>query len=134
MEMLKDPVAIGIYLGLPFGKLLGIWGGVFIMTKLLPLRLGQGLRLGDIAGISLVAGVGFTVSLLIATLSFEPGDPHGAHARVAVILGSVLALALGGIMLRMRAKAHQGADTIDETKPSQDARGHGSDDDRHWIP
>lgn len=103
-QMLADPVAMGIYFGLPFGKMLGIFGGVFIMIKVLRLRLGESVYLPDIFAVSLVAGIGFTVSLLIATLSFPAADPHEAHARVAVILGSLIAAVLGGIALRLRAK------------------------------
>lgn len=103
-QMITDPVAMGIYLGLPFGKMIGIFGGVFVMIKLLRLRLGDGVGLPDIFAVSLVAGIGFTVSLLIATLSFPANDPHEAHARVAVILGSLIAMILGGIALRVRAK------------------------------
>lgn len=102
--MLSDPVAMGIYLGLPFGKLIGIFGGVVLMIKVFRLRLGNGVDLPDIFAVSFVAGIGFTVSLLIATLSFEHTDPTGAHARVAVILGSVIALILGAVFLRLRAR------------------------------
>ena len=103
-QMLADPVAMGIYFGLPFGKMLGIFGGVFIMIKVLRLRLGESVYLPDIFAVSLVAGIGFTLSFLIATLSFPAADPHEAHARVAVILGSLIAAVLGGIALRLRAK------------------------------
>lgn len=117
-KMLADPVAMGIYLGLPFGKLLGIFGGVVLLIKLFRLRLGNGVDLPDIFAVSFVAGIGFTVSLLIATLSFDHADPHGAHARVAVILGSVIALILGAMFLRIRARhriRHAGADfTLEE--------------------
>ena len=102
-KMLTDPVGMGVYLGLPIGKFIGISGGVWIMIKIFKLRLGNGVDLKDIYGVSIVAGVGFTVSLLIATLSFDATDPHGAHARVAVILGSVISVIIGGLVLRMRA-------------------------------
>lgn len=101
-SMLTDPVAMGIYLGLPLGKCLGIFGGVFIMVKLFKLKLGNGIDLADIFPISFVAGVGFTVSLLIAYLSYDAADPHEPHARVAVIVGSLLAALLGAIFLRLR--------------------------------
>ena len=104
--MLADPVAIGIYLGLPVGKYIGIFGGVALMIGVFRLRLGEGLRLRDIGAVSLVAGVGFTVSLLIAQLSFSPTDPHEAHARVAVLLGSLIAALVGGLALRFRSRHH----------------------------
>ncbi|MFT3944666.1 MAG: Na+/H+ antiporter NhaA [Ancrocorticia sp.] len=102
LGMLGDPVAIGIYLGLPLGKLIGISGGVWLMIRFFKLKLGDRLSIKDIIPVSLVAGIGFTVSLLIAQLSFAPTDPHEAHARVAVILGSFLAVIAGAIALRMR--------------------------------
>ena len=102
LGMLSDPVAMGIYLGLPVGKLIGISGGVWIMIRFFKLKLGENLSIKDIIPVSLVAGIGFTVSLLIAQLSFDPTDPHEAHARVAVILGSLLAVIFGAITLRMR--------------------------------
>ncbi|WP_052436702.1 Na+/H+ antiporter NhaA [Georgenia sp. SUBG003] len=101
--MLADPVAVGVYVGLPLGKLLGIWGGVALLTKLTRLRLGSGIDLADIFPVAMVAGIGFTVSLLIASLSFDPSDPASAHARVAVLLGSLIAAVLGAILLRLRA-------------------------------
>lgn len=103
-SLLADPVAIAIYVALPFGKCLGIWGGSVLMTKVFRLKLGKGLHLADIFAVSFIAGVGFTVSLLIASLSFPADDPHSAHARVAVILGSLLAMVLGAIALRLRAR------------------------------
>lgn len=102
--LLADPVAVGVYVGLPLGKFLGIWGGVALMTRLTRLRLGDGLSLADIAPISIVAGIGFTVSLLIATLSFDADDPLSAHARVAVLLGSLISAVLGALALRLRAR------------------------------
>jgi len=102
--MLVNPVAVGLYLALPFGKFLGIWGGTALVTKLFGLRLGKGLHLADIAAVSFIAGVGFTVSLLIASLSFAPDHPYAGYARIAVILGSLLSAVLGAIALRVRAR------------------------------
>lgn len=105
VEMLADPVALGVYLGLPLGKLLGIFGGVALLVGVFRLKLEEGMTLGDIAPVSLVAGIGFTVSLLIASLSFPADDPHSGHARVAVIVGSLIAAVLGALALRLRAAA-----------------------------
>lgn len=105
LGMLWDPVAAGIYLGLPLGKLIGISGGVWVMVRFFRLKLGDGLTMADIVPVSLVAGIGFTVSLLIAQLSFAPTDPHEAHARVAVILGSFLAVIFGAVALKLRQAA-----------------------------
>ncbi|MFY9262422.1 MAG: Na+/H+ antiporter NhaA [Actinomycetaceae bacterium] len=103
---LADPVAQGIYLGLPVGKVIGIFGGTFIMVKFLKLKLGEGMRLADVFAVSFVAGIGFTVSLLIATLSFisyPADDPTGPNARLAVILGTAISLVFGAIALRIES-------------------------------
>jgi NhaA family Na+:H+ antiporter len=107
-QMLQDPLAIGVYLGLPLGKFLGIFGGVVLLVTVFRLRLDGGITLADIAPVSFVAGIGFTVSLLIASLSFPADDPHSGHARVAVIVGSLIAAVLGAIALRLRARRRMG--------------------------
>lgn len=106
MAMLTDPAAIGIYLGLPIGKTIGITLGVILLVYVFKLKLGKGLSIPDIMAVSMVSGIGFTVSLLIATLSFAADDPAGPHARVAVLLGTLISLILGAILLRWRAAWH----------------------------
>lgn len=102
-EVLGDPIAIGVIAGLVVGKVLGIWGGVAILTKVTPLRLGHGVDLADLLGVAMLAGIGFTVSLLIAELSFG-ATPAGDHAKFAVLLGSLISAVLGGLTLRARAR------------------------------
>lgn len=102
-SMLSDPIAIGVYLGLPIGKMIGITGSVFVMIKVFRLRLGKSLQIKDILPISLIAGIGFTVSLLIATLSYDASSAYGAHARVAVLVGTLISVVVGGIATKMRA-------------------------------
>ncbi|MDO5726985.1 MAG: Na+/H+ antiporter NhaA [Bowdeniella nasicola] len=102
-EILFDPVAFGIMLALPLGKLLGIWGGTAMLVKTTRLRLSGGVDLVDLVGVSLLGGIGFTVSLLIAGLSF--GDsPETDHAKIGVILGSLIAAMLGAYALRRRTQ------------------------------
>lgn len=96
-----DPVAFGIIMALPFGKLIGIWGGTAVLVKITRLRLSGGVNLVDLVGVSLLGGIGFTVSLLIAGLSF--GDsPETDHAKIGVIVGSLLAAVLGAWALHRR--------------------------------
>lgn len=103
VAMLVDPISVGIYLALPLGKFIGITGSVIVMIKICKLRLGQSLKIADIVPISLIAGIGFTVSLLIATLSYDPTSPYGSHARVAVLVGTLLSIIFGGIAANLRA-------------------------------
>lgn len=103
-EALSHPVSIGVMAGLVLGKPLGIWGGVALLTRFTRLRLGAGVTLADLLGVSMLAGIGFTVSLLIANLSFAEPDV-GGYASLAVIVGSVCSAVLGGFVLRLRARA-----------------------------
>lgn len=107
LAMLTDPAALGIYLGLPLGKMIGITGGVALLVYVFKLKLGKNLYMGDINAVAFVAGIGFTVSLLIATLSFPDHDPSGPHARVAVLLGTLISLVIGAFFLRGRALWHR---------------------------
>ncbi|NLW14428.1 MAG: Na+/H+ antiporter NhaA, partial [Trueperella sp.] len=79
---------------------------VILLVYVFKLKLGKGLSIPDIMAVSMVSGIGFTVSLLIATLSFAADDPAGPHARVAVLLGTFISLVLGAILLRWRAAWH----------------------------
>ncbi|WIK63728.1 Na+/H+ antiporter NhaA [Gleimia hominis] len=105
-ETLVDPVALGVLFGLPIGKLLGIAGSVFILTKFTRLRLGAGVDQGDINAIALLAGIGFTVALLVAGLAFPEGSTHIPHAKLGVMLGTASAAIFGGYAVHRRAKLH----------------------------
>lgn len=108
-QVLGDPVAIGIYLGLPLGKILGIWGSVVLLTRFTRLRLGHGVDSADVLALSAIAGIGFTVSLLIAGLAFD-GGATADHARAAVILGTMASAVLGAGLLQHRVRQpHRGA-------------------------
>ncbi|MDO5701093.1 MAG: Na+/H+ antiporter NhaA [Bowdeniella nasicola] len=100
-DVIFDPVALGVMLALPFGKLLGIWGGTAMLVSTTRLRLGGGVDLADLVGVAFLGGIGFTVSLLIAGLSFGE-SPHTDHAKIGVILGSLIAAILGALALRRR--------------------------------
>lgn len=105
-DVFTHPVALAIYLALPVGKFIGIWGGTVLLTKVFRLRLGKGLLLADIAAVSLIAGIGFTVSLLIAQLSFDQSLDVAGYSRVAVIIGTLLSAVLGSIAVHIRSLAH----------------------------
>lgn len=99
---LADPVALGIVAALVAGKTLGVFGTTYVLTKTTRAKLDDGLAWIDVAGLALLAGVGFTVSLLIAELSFGPGSAHDDHAKVAILSGSLIAALLASVVLRLR--------------------------------
>jgi NhaA family Na+:H+ antiporter len=99
---LRDPVTIGIVVALVLGKPVGILATTWLVAKFTRARLDPSLRWVDLLGMGLLAGIGFTVSLLVAELSFSAGTPEHDHAKVAVLTASVLAALLAAIVLRLR--------------------------------
>ena len=121
---LADPVALGIVAALVAGKTVGVFGTTFLITKTTRARLDDGLAWIDVAGLALLAGVGFTVSLLIAELSFGSGSAHDDHAKVAILTGSLAAALLATVVLRLRNRHYR---TLEEAE-KRDADGDGVPD------
>ena len=101
-----DPAAQGVALGLIFGKPIGILIATFLLVKLTGANLDPSVRWPDLAAVAVVAGVGFTVSLLIGELSFDATSPHSAHVKAAVLIGSLTSAAIGGLLLTWRTRVH----------------------------
>ncbi|PBB09314.1 Na+/H+ antiporter NhaA [Kocuria sp. WRN011] len=97
-----DPVALGIVAGLLIGKPVGIFGAAWLMDRFSPAEKDKDYTWFDLFGMSFVAGIGFTVSLLVAELSFGIGSPHNDHAKVGILFGSMLAAIIGGSLLLAR--------------------------------
>ncbi len=104
---LSDPVAIGVMAGLVVGKAVGVFGGTFLTVRFSRADLDENLSWIDIFGISLLAGIGFTVSLLIGGLAFGAGSPQDDHVKVAVLVASTAAAVLAGILLKLRDRHYR---------------------------
>lgn len=104
---LSDPVALGIVAALVAGKAIGVFGATYVVTKTTRAKLDDGLKWIDVAGLSILAGVGFTVSLLIAELSFGAGSVHDDHAKVAILAGSLTASAIAAVVLKARNRHYR---------------------------
>lgn len=104
---LTDPIAVGVVAGLVVGKTVGVFGSTVLVARFTKARLGEDLHWLDILGISLLAGIGFTVSLLIGELSYPREDPGSTAVKVAVLCGSVVAAVLASILLRLRNRSHR---------------------------
>ena len=107
LDAWQSTVALGIIVGLVGGKILGIVGTSFVLTKLTSARLDPSLRWPDMLGMAAVAGIGFTVSLLVSELSFTAGDPIYDAAKVGVLTASALAAVLGAAILVPRNAMHR---------------------------
>ncbi|MDQ0734066.1 Na+/H+ antiporter NhaA [Arthrobacter agilis] len=115
-----DPVAVGIVLALVVGKPVGILGTTWLVTKLTRASLDRSLKWIDVFGVSLLAGIGFTVSLLVAELSFGQGSIHDDHAKVGILTASLLAALLASSVLVLRNRRYRAAEEADAVDADQD--------------
>lgn len=102
-----DPVTLGIVLGLVLGKPIGILLTTWAITKTTRATMDPDLRWVDLFGVGLLAGVGFTVSLLVNDLSFAQGSAENDHAKVAILAASLIAALLATLILRSRNKRYR---------------------------
>ena len=101
---LLQPVVLAVVVALVAGKVAGVLGTVALVTRWTPLRLPRGVGLRDLLPVGLLAGIGFTVALLVSELSYGPTSERTAGAKVAVLLASALAAGAGAVTLRTDAR------------------------------
>ncbi len=104
---LFTPLPLGIALGLFLGKQIGICGAVWLAVRAGLARLPEGVNWMQIYGVSLLAGIGFTMSLFIGSLAFSDAE-HAAMVRIGVIFGSLLSGVGGFVILRFAVRAGPG--------------------------
>ncbi|WP_314096371.1 Na+/H+ antiporter NhaA [Microbacterium foliorum] len=100
---LTDPIAIGIIVGLVAGKPIGILVTTFLLSRIPALRLDETLRWPDLTGMAFIAGIGFTVSLLVGELAYGASSVADEHVKIGVLLGSLIAAVIGGSILATRS-------------------------------
>lgn len=96
--------------GLLFGKIIGILGFSWLAIRITPACRPRGLSWRDMAAVSMLGGVGFTVSLLIAELSLRDQPEVLDSAKAAVLLASAAASLIGAAMLVRRGRVHSALD------------------------
>ena len=107
VNLLFSPVSVGIIVALVVGKTVGVVVATWLITLLPGLSLPRGMARIDLVGIALLAGIGFTVSLLIGELSFGLGTVFGDEAKLGILVGSVLAALLAAIILGGRNRYYR---------------------------
>jgi NhaA family Na+:H+ antiporter len=100
-------VALGIVIGLVAGKFVGVFATTWLVARFTRAALDSGLRWVDVAGLAVLAGIGFTVSLLIGELAYGPESVRDEHVKVGVLTGSLLAAALASVVLRSRNRSYR---------------------------
>jgi NhaA family Na+:H+ antiporter len=98
-DMLLHPASLGIALGLVLGKAAGVFGAGMLLAKLGLARLPEGSSWAAFLGVSVLAGIGFTMSMFIGTLAFEDAADYAAEVRIGVLAGSVTAAVCGALLL-----------------------------------
>ncbi|WP_323097575.1 Na+/H+ antiporter NhaA [Intrasporangium sp. YIM S08009] len=104
---LTDAAAIGVVVGLVVGKTAGVLGGTWAVARFTRAELDPDLSWTDVLGLSVLAGVGFTVSLLVSELAFGAGTPRDDHVKLAVLTGSLLAALMATVVLRLRNRHYR---------------------------
>jgi NhaA family Na+:H+ antiporter len=101
---LTHPVAFGVIAGLVIGKPVGVFCTTYLLARFTHASLDEDLAWRDVLGLALLAGIGFTVSLLIGELAFEGNPAADADVKIAVLTGSVAAGVLAaGVLLSRNA-------------------------------
>ena len=111
---LTSPVSVGVFLGLVLGKPLGVLVGSSLASRSGLGRLADDLGWGDMAGIGMTAGVGFTVALFIAELAFPSGTLLD-EAKIGILAASLVAGTVGYVILRVAPSPR--VDRPDDTVP-----------------
>ncbi|MEU7023432.1 Na+/H+ antiporter NhaA [Streptomyces sp. NPDC046203] len=106
-DVFTQPVTLGVLLGLVAGKAFGIFGGTWLTTRFTRAELNPDLRWPDVFALATLAGIGFTVSLLIDELAFAGDATLTDEVKASILIGSLIAAVLASILLKMRVRHYQ---------------------------
>jgi NhaA family Na+:H+ antiporter len=101
-DVFTERPSLGIMIGLIAGKVVGIFGGTYLIARFTRAQLSDDLTWSDVFGMSMLAGIGFTVSLLISELAFADDHALTEQAKAAVLVGSLLSAGAASVVLRIR--------------------------------
>ena len=124
---LTKPLPLGIIVGLFVGKQVGIFLFTWVAVKARVSPMPGGARASQVYGVAVVAGIGFTVALFVATLAFAAEPELLTEAKLGILLGSLLSAVVGYLLLRLRPRRlPQGRDPAHmSVLPSPSGRGTG---------
>ncbi|MFF9041562.1 Na+/H+ antiporter NhaA [Streptomyces sp. NPDC014892] len=106
-KVFTQPETLGVVLGLVVGKAVGIFGGTWLTARFTRASLSEDLSWPDVFAVSSLAGIGFTVSLLIGELAFENDEVLTDGVKAAVLTGSLVAAVLATVLLKLRNAKYQ---------------------------
>ncbi|MFI5757993.1 Na+/H+ antiporter NhaA [Streptomyces sp. NPDC051569] len=120
-QVFTRPETLGVVLGLVVGKAVGIFGGTWLAARFTKAQLNSDLVWADIFAVATLAGIGFTVSLLIGELAFTTDASLTDEVKAAVLIGSAIATVLAGFLLKLRV--HHYRALCDEEERDEDLDG-----------
>ncbi|MFI1306954.1 Na+/H+ antiporter NhaA [Streptomyces sioyaensis] len=119
-EVFTRPETLGVVLGLVVGKTLGIFGGTWCAARFTKAQLNPDLKWPDVFAVASLAGIGFTVSLLIGELAFAENPVLTDEIKASVLIGSLLAAVFAGILLKVRNAKYKALCEDEERDEDQD--------------
>ena len=117
---LATPIAIGVMAGLVIGKPIGVVGTAWAVARFTRATLPESIKWRDVAAIGVLAGIGFTVALLIAELGFADVPEQLDSAKIAILVASLIAAALASVMLLARNRAYAAITRVEEADEDGD--------------
>ncbi|MFJ8661104.1 Na+/H+ antiporter NhaA [Streptomyces sp. NPDC093795] len=106
-DVFTQPVTLGVVLGLVVGKAVGIFGGTWLAARFTKAELNPDLAWPDVFAVASLAGIGFTVSLLIGELAFAGDAALTDEVKASVLIGSLIAAVLASVLLKLRVRRYQ---------------------------
>ncbi|GAA1320301.1 Na+/H+ antiporter NhaA [Streptomyces sanglieri] len=119
-DVFTRPETLGVVLGLVVGKTVGIFGGTWLATRFTKAELNKELAWADVFAVASLAGIGFTVSLLIGELAFVGNEETINEIKAAVLIGSLTAAVFSGVLLKLRVRRHRELHEAEELDEDQD--------------
>ncbi|MFG2293493.1 Na+/H+ antiporter NhaA [Streptomyces sp. NPDC048603] len=122
-QVFTRPETLGVVLGLVVGKTIGIFGGTWLAARFTRASLNEDLAWPDVFAVASLAGIGFTVSLLIGELAFAGDAVLTDEVKAAVLIGSLIAAVIACALLKLRDRKYRALTEAEER-----------DDDLDGIP
>ncbi|RCH65358.1 Na+/H+ antiporter NhaA [Streptomyces sp. SDr-06] len=119
-DVFTRPETLGVVLGLVVGKALGIFAGTWLAARFTKAELNDDLAWPDVFAVATLAGIGFTVSLLIGELAFDGRPTLTDEVKAAVLVGSLTAAVLASALLKMRVRRYKALVEDEERDDDQD--------------
>ena len=119
-DVFTRPETLGVVLGLVVGKTAGIFGGTWLTARFTRASLSEDLVWPDVFAMASLAGIGFTVSLLIGELAFEGDVTLTDEVKAAVLTGSVIAAVIATVLLKLRNARYRRLYEAEERDEDQD--------------